>query len=208
MGKCQRILYTRWENIFNWVGGLVTNWECGMDGERFPKIDLLKDIFMFCRQQASELVFRGRKLVLNYTDGSPCPAPRSSNFSSLEIIDDDTPKKDKEHDQDDKDKDKDKETGDRDKNDGKKDGNSDHEPADSSRRKSTLMSFLCDRDLVSPAASMSFVGTLDSCTYFFEVRSAAACGGVARTEGGLGPAGVFGVMYVYPPFARTRIIRE
>ncbi|KKZ64611.1 hypothetical protein EMCG_09465 [[Emmonsia] crescens] len=145
-------------------------------------------------QQASELVFRGRKLVLNYTDGSPCPTPRSSNFSSLEIIDDDTPKKDKEHDQDDKDKDKDKETGDKDKDDGKKDGDSDHEPADSSRRKSTLMSFLCDRDLVSPAASMSFVGTLDSCTYFFEVRSAAACGGVARTEGGLGPAGVFGVI--------------
>ncbi|KAL2360090.1 hypothetical protein RJZ56_007048 [Blastomyces dermatitidis] len=151
--------------------------------------------------QASELVFRGRRLVLNYTDGSPCPGPTSSNVSRFEIIDDGTPKKDKEHGQDDKEKDDkekdkggDRETGDRDKDDGKKDGNSGHEPVHSSRRKSTLISFLCDRDLVSPAASVTFVGTLDSCTYFFEVRSAAACGGVARTEGGLGPAGVFGVI--------------
>ncbi|OJD17027.1 hypothetical protein AJ78_02871 [Emergomyces pasteurianus Ep9510] len=141
-------------------------------------------------QQASELVFRGRKLTLNYTDGSPCPAPRSSSFSSLEIIGGDGPKKDN----DTHDNDKDKETGDRDNDDGNKGDKNDHERADSSRRKSTLMSFLCDRDLISPAASVSFVGTVDSCTYFFEVRSAAACGGVARTEGGLGPAGVFGVI--------------
>ncbi|OAX84019.1 hypothetical protein ACJ72_01613 [Emergomyces africanus] len=147
--------------------------------------------------QASELVFRGRKLTLNYTDGSPCPAPRPSNFSSFEIIGGDPPKNDKEHgdDNDKKGKDKDKGTGDTDKDDRNK-GNTkyDHEPTDSSRRKSTLMSFLCDRDLISPAASVSFVGTIDSCTYVFEVRSAAACGGVARTEGGLGPAGVFGVI--------------
>ncbi|PGH08345.1 cation-dependent mannose-6-phosphate receptor [Blastomyces parvus] len=143
--------------------------------------------------QASELVFRGKRLVLNYTDGSPCPDPTPSDVRKFEIIDDGSPKKDKEHDQDDNEKD-DKETGDRDKDDGKKDGNSGHEPVHPTRRKSTLVSFLCDRDLVSPAASVTFVGTLDSCTYFFEVRSAAACGGVARTEGGLGPAGVFGVI--------------
>lgn len=64
-----------------------------------------------------------------------------------------------------------------------------------SRTKSTIMSFLCDRDPMAPPATVSFVGTMDSCTYFFEVRSPAACGGVAAAPGaGLGPAGVFGVM--------------
>ena len=57
------------------------------------------------------------------------------------------------------------------------------------------MSFLCDRDSLSAQAVISFVGTMDSCTYFFEVRSSAACGGVASAPGeGLGPGGVFGVM--------------
>jgi cation-dependent mannose-6-phosphate receptor len=57
------------------------------------------------------------------------------------------------------------------------------------------MSFLCDREAPNAQAIVSFVGSMDSCTYFFEVRSAAACGGVAMApEGGLGPGGVFGVM--------------
>jgi cation-dependent mannose-6-phosphate receptor len=65
----------------------------------------------------------------------------------------------------------------------------------SPRTKSTIMSFLCDRDSLSAQAVISFVGTMDSCTYFFEVRSSAACGGVASAPGeGLGPGGVFGVM--------------
>lgn len=59
-----------------------------------------------------------------------------------------------------------------------------------------MMSFLCDRDAPANQATPSFVGTMDSCTYYFEVRSAAACGGIAAdpNAGGLGPAGVFGVM--------------
>ncbi|KAK2801212.1 Cation-independent mannose-6-phosphate receptor CI-MPR [Onygenales sp. PD_10] len=118
-------------------------------------------------QQAAVPVFRGRRLVLNYTDGSPCPAPTTSNLLGREIIDGDN-----DH-----------------------DNNTDPEPETSSRRKSTIMSFHCDRDLISPAATVSFVGTMDSCSYFFEVRSAAACGGVAASaDGGLGPAGVFGVI--------------
>ncbi|KKA23576.1 Vacuolar sorting receptor (Mrl1) [Rasamsonia emersonii CBS 393.64] len=56
------------------------------------------------------------------------------------------------------------------------------------------MSFLCDRDAPSSQATISFVGTTDSCTYFFEVRSPAACGGVPPATGGLGPAGVFGLI--------------
>ena len=62
------------------------------------------------------------------------------------------------------------------------------------RTKSTIMSFICDRDPLAPKATVYFVGTIDSCSYFFEVKTFAACGGMAH--GGLGPAGVFGVMYV------------
>ncbi|PLN80835.1 mannose 6-phosphate receptor domain-containing protein [Aspergillus taichungensis] len=95
-------------------------------------------------QQASEPFFRGRKLVLNYTDGSPCPGEYLGNAS---------------------------------------------------RTKSTIMSFLCDNDSPGSHATPSFVGTMDHCTYFFEVRTAAACGGVAPSDGdGLGPAEVFGVI--------------
>ena len=101
------------------------------------------------REQASEPFFRGRKLVLNYTNGSPCPD--DLNMASTNA---------------------------------------------STRRKSTIMSFLCDRDAPASIATPSFVGSMDSCTYFFEVRSSAACGGIAvdPQAGGLGPGGVFGVM--------------
>ncbi|KAJ9266366.1 hypothetical protein DTO212C5_6289 [Paecilomyces variotii] len=116
-------------------------------------------------QQASEPIFRGRKLILNYTDGSPCPS--SSTFDSRNILDGDK--------------------------------GSDFDTIQSYdkdvRRKSTIMSFLCDREPMAPRAAVSFVGTMDHCTYFFEVRSPAACGGVAYApNGGLGPAGVFGVI--------------
>ncbi|KAJ5165742.1 Vacuolar sorting receptor (Mrl1) [Penicillium coprophilum] len=90
-------------------------------------------------QQASEPFFRGRKLVLNYTNGSPCP---DYNMGSSNV---------------------------------------------STRTKSTIMSFLCDRDAAPNVATPSFVGSMDECTYFFEVRSSAACGGIAAdpNAGGL-----------------------
>ncbi|KAI5310264.1 Cation-independent mannose-6-phosphate receptor CI-MPR [Ascosphaera atra] len=91
-------------------------------------------------QESQEPIFRGKRMVLNYTDGSPCPSS-------------------------------------------------------STQRKSTLLSFLCDRDMAASAATVSYVGSMDECSYFFEVRSSAACGGVAApAEGGLGPAGVFGII--------------
>ena len=103
------------------------------------------------RERASDPFFRGRKLVLNYTNGSPCPDDYNIGSANGSV-----------------------------------------------RRKSTIMSFLCDRDAPPNQATPSFVGTMDSCTYYFEIRSVAACGGIAADPNadGLGPAGVFGVMYV------------
>lgn len=164
--------------------------------------------FLTYRQQSSSLLFRGRKLVLNYTDGSPCPAtPEEPKLFRRKIVDggdDDEGDKD-EDDKDDDDKDKDDEDKDKNKDEDKdKEKDSDNKygdeddgdkkkPSESGRRKSSLISFHCDRDLVTPA--VSFVGTMDSCTYVFDIRTSAACGGVAAsTDGGLGPAGVFGVM--------------
>ncbi|CBF74717.1 hypothetical protein AN4095.2 [Aspergillus nidulans FGSC A4] len=92
-------------------------------------------------QQSSDPFFRGRKLVMNYTDGSPCDDEGSHN-------------------------------------------------------KSTIISFLCDRDVTTSTPIFSFVGTMDQCTYFFEVRSSAACGGYGHNPAGQGlsPGGVFGII--------------
>ncbi|KAL4984242.1 mannose-6-phosphate receptor binding domain-containing protein [Aspergillus falconensis] len=92
-------------------------------------------------QQASDPFFRGRKLIMNYTDGSPCDDEGSHN-------------------------------------------------------KSTIISFLCDRDVTVSTPIISFVGTMDQCTYFFEIRSSAACGGYGHDPAGQGlsPGGVFGII--------------
>ncbi|KAG5206005.1 Cation-independent mannose-6-phosphate receptor CI-MPR [Trichophyton interdigitale] len=158
----------RWQNISAYYE---------MDGETYS-----------IGQQSSSLLFRGRKLVLNYTDGSPCPPPSHGNkLFRRKIVDGDD---------DDEDKDKDGDKKGDDDNDKKKGDDKKKDPEDKvERRKSTIMSFLCDRDLVTPAATFSFVGSPDSCSYFFEVRTAAACGGVAAsTDGGVGPAGIFGII--------------
>ncbi|KAL9095128.1 MAG: hypothetical protein Q9165_002731 [Trypethelium subeluteriae] len=65
----------------------------------------------------------------------------------------------------------------------------------SQRRKSTIISFLCDRDPLKADASVAFVASSpDECTYFFEVRSPAACGRSESSRSGLGPGGVFGII--------------
>ena len=128
-------------------------------------------------QTSMEPVFRGKKLVLNYTGGDACPdlaEMRVPQLKHREVIGDD------DDDDDDKKKPKTK------------------KPAVSSgRKKSTIMSFHCDRDpTLTEHPQISFIGSLDHCTYFFEVRSRYACGGaVASNESGsLGPGGVFGVI--------------
>ncbi|KAF2016408.1 mannose 6-phosphate receptor domain-containing protein [Aaosphaeria arxii CBS 175.79] len=126
-----------------------------------------------------ELVFRGRKLILNYTGGSLCPSSKSKrepgpiDLASRAIIGDDDP--------DDKDKDNEDEDAPKKK------------PVYDGRRKSTVISLLCEKDPLAKTA-ISFVAAVDDCVYFFEGRSPYACGGVHVEEQALGPSGVFGVI--------------
>lgn len=137
--------------------------------------------------QNSELVMRGRKLVLNYTGGSPCESGNSKRATTIdelqtrEIIGvgDDKKKSKDDEDEDDNDKDEDE------KKDKKK---------SKGRTKSAVISMLCDRDPLAPTLQLSFVGTMDECTYFFEGRSAAACATANTSKATLNPAGVFGVI--------------
>lgn len=62
------------------------------------------------------------------------------------------------------------------------------------RRKNTMISLLCTTEPLAPLMAISFVGSPDSCTYFFEARSPAACGGIEKATQQLGPSGVFGVI--------------
>lgn len=152
-------------------------------------------------RESYEPVLRGRKLVLNYTGGSPCggDAGKSKRGRSVDLLgereiidddddDDDDKKKGKDDDKDDK-KDKDKD---------KDDKPAKHSPSSSTtRRKSTIISMLCDRDPMSPQLTLNFVGAdTDECTYFFEARSSAACGGIEVAKQTLSPGGVFGVIAI------------
>ncbi|KAI4210393.1 MAG: hypothetical protein LQ351_006760 [Letrouitia transgressa] len=154
--------------------------------------DLVKNISAFYKykgetysigQVSTEPVFRGRKLSLNYTSGSPCDEPLTRERRKLKDGDDDDDKDDEDDDDDHKShksKDKDK--------DRHKDNNV--------RRKSTLISFSCDQNLATGKAHISFIGASpDECAYFFEAKSVAACGGVVEAPSGLGAGGVFSVMF-------------
>ena len=117
-------------------------------------------------------VIRGRKMVLNYTEGSPCPTvDKRRDIPSREIIDDDD---------DDKDDDKDED---------------DNRPSSSStRRKTTIISMLCERDPLMPPLTLSFVASPDECTYIFEARTNAACAHLEVAKQTLSPSGVFSVI--------------
>lgn len=109
-------------------------------------------------QQNDLPFFRGKKLLLNYTQGSPCPD-----------LDEDGVPQDPDL----------------------------VERKTNNRRKSTLLSFVCDTaPNLSGRPAISFIGSLDHCTYVFEVRSRSACGGTTQSEekGTLGPGAVFGVI--------------
>ena len=115
-------------------------------------------------------VIRGRKMVLNYTDGSPCPElTKRDDATSLEIIGGD-------------DDDKKNEDGDEKKH------------SSSTRRKTTIISMLCERDPLMPQLTLSFVASPDECTYIFEARTSAACASIETAKQTLSPSGVFGVI--------------
>jgi cation-dependent mannose-6-phosphate receptor len=148
---------------------------------------------------------RGRKLVLQYTGGSPCgnqktkrdpvasvrdgAAYKYHDYSDDDEVltrkdDDDSQKKPSQD--EDKDKDNDK---------GKKKEEEKGKAAE--RKKSTIISFLCDRDQ-TPQATVSFVGTdPEECAYFFEVRSQHACASAEPHQpGSVGPGSVFTIILI------------
>ena len=115
-------------------------------------------------------------MVLNYTDGSPCEETSGRLRSrKLNGDDDDDDGDDDDHHRSDRKKHKSPST-------------------ETGKRKSTLISFICERDSLAPKAHLSFLGTFDECTYMFEARSMAACGGIVDPQQSLGPGGVFGVI--------------
>jgi len=122
------------------------------------------------RLENSTPIFRGRKLILNYTGGSLCPsAPKSArvepvSLASRAIL-----------------------------NDGDDDDSGAVKPSE--RRKATVISLLCESDPLAKT-SISFVAAVDACTYFFEGRSPHACGGVHQESQTLGPGGVFSVIAI------------
>ena len=136
------------------------------------------------RQASAEPIFRGRELVLNYTDGSPCEDPKTKRHQSRKLNGDD---EDDSRDGDDDEDDTDDDRADKGKDKGHTKPNG--------RTKSTIISLSCDRELIGAKAHVSFLGTMDECTYIFRAKSIGACGGITQdTQSTLGPGGVFGVM--------------
>lgn len=115
------------------------------------------------------MTFRGRKLVLQYTNGSPCGS--STAVKSLSPLQEGSFVH------------------------GSKEILQSEKDSSPPRRKSTTISFHCDKDAQATAPVISFVGTdPDECAYFFEIRSLAACGGAEPVQQGVGPGGVFGII--------------
>jgi len=116
---------------------------------------------------SSELKLRGRRIVLQYTNGSPCGKTEKKRMvrSDGRMWDDDfqdtAPKA----------------------------------YTAGSRRKSAVISFHCDRDPMANTASATFVAVdPDECSYSFEVLSPAACSAAQPTQQGVGPAAVFAII--------------
>ncbi|KAH6606891.1 hypothetical protein Trco_006044 [Trichoderma cornu-damae] len=128
-----------------------------------------------------DLHSRGRKLVLQYTGGSPCGVGKASAKSGgdkryVNRYDEGLSSPGHAHEI---------ETIDRDKSTSR------------GRRKSATLSFLCDRDPGATTA-VSFVGVdPDECSYFFEARSVHACAHAEpHKPGSVGPGSVFGLIFV------------
>jgi len=129
------------------------------------------------RLESYEPVFRGRKLVLNYTGGSLCPSASSKALSTPIDLDLNTRAL----------------IGDDDDDDDDEDSSPSKKKPSSERRKTAIISLLCESDPLAKT-SVSFVAEVDECVYMFEGRSPHACGGVHIQTQALGPGGVFGVI--------------
>lgn len=135
-----------------------------------------------------DLQTRGRKLVLQYTDGSPCGESQTMTDSSNM-----GPYGDSEYIYDEEDEAKIEE--------GKRKESLEAKVAKDDgtiRRKSTIISFTCDRDPAITQMSISFVGTdPDECAYFFEARSSHACASAEpHKDGSVGPGSIFGLIFI------------
>ncbi|KAK3947410.1 mannose-6-phosphate receptor binding domain-containing protein [Pseudoneurospora amorphoporcata] len=144
-------------------------------------------------QESGALTPRGRKLVLQYSQGSPCEAPEDKDDKrkrSRGVVHEGAAYS-KYSDDEDEDRDDDQTDSDTDS-----DRQNSNASKDKIRRKSATISFLCDRSPDSPTA-VSFVGTdPDECSYFFEVRSQHACAGAEpHKPGSVGPGGVFAIIF-------------
>lgn len=147
-----------------------------------------------------EPFFRGRKLVLNYTEGSPCPGS-SPSFLDRRSTTNRRGRRDLlSHEAEDLEKSEASKArpfwdddGEDDDDDWRHRNNS-STSHDGVRRKSTILSLHCEKDPLAPKAHLSYVGSMDECTYFFEVRTLAACAGVETAKESVSPGGVFGVM--------------
>ena len=119
------------------------------------------------RQLSTTLTLRGRRLVLQYTHGSPCgKEEKKRRARDAGTWDDEFADKEVEA-----------------------------YTKNGSRRKSALISFHCDKDPLATTASATFVGVdPDECAYSFEVLSRAACVAAQPAKQGVGPAAVFAII--------------
>ncbi|KAK0934323.1 Cation-independent mannose-6-phosphate receptor CI-MPR [Friedmanniomyces endolithicus] len=144
-------------------------------------------------QQNSVPVLRGRKLVVNYTDGSPCDADAGKRSHIIEDLSSRAILGDDDDDEDNKKQPKKPSKGHDDDDEPKKPTKT--PSTHPVRRKNTVVSFLCDRDPLAQTLLLSFISSSpDQCTYFFEARSSAGCGGIETAKQTLSPSGVFGMI--------------
>ena len=154
-----------------------------------------RKLLLICPSRNSQLnsdpVIRGRKLLLNYTDGSPCPSHPYTVTSQHKRTILPSPRNSKTV----------------------SDSHFEYlantaSPLDHSveslavpigggsntRRKNTVISLLCEDEPTAPKVSLAFLASPDECSYFFELRSPFACPAVNVAKQQVGPSGVFGLM--------------
>ncbi|KAL2164018.1 hypothetical protein VTH06DRAFT_3232 [Thermothelomyces fergusii] len=174
-------------------------------------------------QQSGELTPRGRKLVLQYTGGSPCGpsekkadkrskirgGTRAKRFNFGDEDEDEYPQKGDERDDDKEDREDEEKDEDEDEDEREADGDDEDEDADDGTkdngegagdqtqlRKSASISFLCDHDPETPTAFSFVMADPYECAYFFEVRSQHACAAAEpHKPGSVGPGSVFAIIF-------------